>query len=1384
MNAVRWLFLSLGVLVSARVSAQMDVTSKLSIASPTSITTLSGPSVGPTQVSNYGKLPLSFEANQGQSDPQVRFLSHGNGYSLFLTNSEAVLSLRRRGNTARDSSGDSAHVPIKADVIRMQLAGANPAVGMTGSAPLPGTANYFIGNNPAKWYTNVRTYERVRYTSVYRGVDLVFYGNQQQLEYDFVVGPDADPGAIRLRFAGTKKLKLNSNGDLEVIAKNGEIAFHKPVVYQEIAGERRQVDGHFMLAAGNTVGFSLGDYDHAKPVTIDPVLAYSTYLGGSGYHIPAGPDCCGDYGTAIAADNNGGAYVAGYTGSSDFPLKNPYQRQNNDPQTAGVAFVARLNAAGSALIYSTYLGGSGNYWYKDAALGIAVDAYGDAFITGYTGSYQSLTTTGFPVTTGAYQQTNKAAANAGRNAFVTKLSPDGSTLLYSTYLGGSGFNNGVFRDGDYAAGIALDAAGDAFVAGTTVSTDFPHTSGVVQPQNNAQKINGTNLFVSKLSSDGSTLVYSTYLGGTGISTKDFSGADYGTGIAVDVNGDAYVIGYAHSKDYPRSSQPYQNQNNAHNSLNGTGASDTNAVVTKLNFNGTQLIYSTYLGGSGNPYYGDEALGIAVDSLDQAFVVGHAASTDFPYTSGVLQETTKASPYGYSGFVTKFNSDGTDLLYSTFLGGTPLPGARQADETTAVALHSENAYITGTTYANDFPVTPNAFQNANKQSANGGANYYSGNAFMTELSDDASALVYSTFLGGSGAADGSGGDRGLAIAVDPSGNAYVTGSTLSKGFPTTTGAFQTLNNAVQAGNPDSPNAFVLKIGSVSTATLIATDTTVVADASTQKQGVNITFTADVQPGSGTGIPVGSVAFSIDGSAAVFVTLDDTGHASYATSSLTPGKHTVTARFYGDVDYLSSNDSTSVKVVGPPVLIANLSGSKQTSTIGAPFANPLVAVVQDAEGNPVSGVLVSLSGPGLEFSPNPATTGSNGEASVIATPTAAGGLTATASVAGLSGTATFSLAATEPTSVFGYHFIPVAPCRVADTRNPIGTFGGPELGDQSTRDFEVSQSACNIPSTAVAYSINITAVPNGPLGYLTIWPAGQSQPNISTLNSDGRVKANAAIVPAGINGAVSVYVSDATNVILDIDGYFVPAGSSTSALVFYPLTSCRIADTRNAAGSLGGPSINGGSSRSFPILSSSCGIPSNVAAYSLNVTAIPHNTLNYLTTWPTGTIQPNVSTLNAPTGTVVANAAIVPAGTNGAVSVFVSDTSDVILDIDGYFAPPAAGGLSLYPVAPCRVIDTRPTAFNGLKAVNVEGSSCAPPSAAQAYVLNATVVPPGALDYLTLWPAGATQPGVSTLNALDGAITSNMAIVPTNNGSIDAFAYSPTNLILDISSYFAP
>jgi Divergent InlB B-repeat domain len=380
--------------------------------------------------------------------------------------------------------------------------------------------------------------------------------------------------------------------------------------------------------------------------------------------------------------------------------------------------------------------------------------------------------------------------------------------------------------------------------------------------------------------------------------------------------------------------------------------------------------------------------------------------------------------------------------------------------------------------------------------------------------------------------------------------------------------------------------------------------------------------------------------------------------------------------------------------------------------------------------------------------------------------------------------------------GIQFTSVTPCRLVDTRGPNGPFGGPSMQGNTIRSFTLPQDPnCTVPTSAIAYSLNVTVVPHVPLGYLTIWPTGEAQPVVSTLNSpDGRVKANAAIVPAGTSGAVSVYVTNTTDVILDIDGYFQAPGAGTYQ--FYPLTPCRVVDTRtgsNQPQGLGPPSFGAMETRPLPVLSSPClhNLNPPPQAYSFNATVVPApagQQLGYLTLWPMGQDQPLVSTLNNPTATVVANAAIVPAGSNGEIEAFTFNTTDLIIDVNGYFGAPGSGGVSFYPAAPCRAYDSRANngqPFSGERTIGIVSSPCAPPSNAIAYVFNATVVPSGSLGYLTLWPDSEPQPTVSTLNAYDGFVTSNLAIVPNANGSTDSYAGDgSTQLILDISGFFAP
>src|SRR5258707_6194762 len=484
---------------------------------------------------SYSKLPLSFEANEGQTDGRFSFVSRGSGYSLFLARTEAVLRIADRGSRNEWKEGLAARPMIrpsnpKSAVLSMKFVNGTPAPEMVGVDQLPGKSNYFIGNDPAKWQTNIPNYAKVKYEGVYPGVDLVYYGNQQHLGYDFVVAPGADPTAVKLALEGVRKMRVDARGDLVLRIGGGGVRWEKPIMYQEIDGVRREVSGSYVVKAPRQVGFLVGAYDPSRPLIIDPALVYSTYLGGSG----------GDVGYGIPVDDAGSAHVTGYTPSTNFPTT-PSAIQTTNARNYD-AFVTKLEAPGSALVYSTYLGGS----VFDVGVGIAVDGAGSAFVTGQTPS------TNFPTTAGAVQTTNAGSYDA----FVTKLDATGSALVYSTYLGGSSY--------DYGLGIAVDKAGSAYVTGYTLSTNFPTTAGAVQTTN----AGSYDAFVTKLNPTGSALVYSTYLGGS-----DF---DFGFGIAVDGADNAYVAGYTSSANFPTTPGAVQT----------TNAGSYDAFVTKLDAAGS------------------------------------------------------------------------------------------------------------------------------------------------------------------------------------------------------------------------------------------------------------------------------------------------------------------------------------------------------------------------------------------------------------------------------------------------------------------------------------------------------------------------------------------------------------------------------------------------------------------------------------------------------------------------------------------------------------------------------------------------------------------------------------------------------------------------------
>ncbi|MGC2170797.1 MAG: SBBP repeat-containing protein [Candidatus Sulfotelmatobacter sp.] len=734
-------------------------------------------------------------------------MARANGYTLFLTANDAVFALHSRPAESdlspvhpalalrakslppdRDPGADSVAV------VRMELMGKSSLPKAAAGGQLPGTVNYFLGHDPSQWHPDVARYARVSYQNVYPGVNLAFHGAQRQLEFDFMVAPGANPAPIGFHFTGARKMKTDESGDLVISSAAGDLLLRKPMAYQRRNGAHQAVRTRFVLKANHQVGFALGNYDHSRALLIDPSVsyAYSTYLGGSE----------DDEGYGIAFDSGGNAYVTGETDSTNFP------GFSNSPAGVTNVFVTKISPDGSTLVYSTYVGGSGN----DSGNAIAVDASGDVFVAGGT------TSSDFPATAGAFQ----TALAGAENAFVCELGPNGSSVTYCTYLGGSGE--------DLAFGLAVDSSGNTYAVGSTSSTNFP-TKNPIQ----ASLAGTSNGFVTKLNPAGTALVYSTYLGG-GSGDEVFA-------VALDSSDNAYLTGTTSSPSFPTTAGVVQPACGTDGTCNG-GLSD--AFVTVINTPGSAYVYSTFLGGSGS----DLGNAIAVDSSDNAYVTGATESTDFPRQSPLYNN------YGgdTDAFVTKLNPTGSALLYSTYLGGSG------ADLGAGIALDAgNNAYVTGQTSSSNFPVA------SPTQSTLGGGS----DAFVTEINPAGSALAFSTFLGGRHDEDGTG--KYGAIAVDSAGaNIYVTGSTVSTNFPNTSAAYQTAN----AGLTD---AFVVKYSQAGTSPSFSLTATALSPASVNPGG-SANSTVTVTPANGFS---GSVTLTC--SVSPMVSLGPTCGAASATPS---------------------------------------------------------------------------------------------------------------------------------------------------------------------------------------------------------------------------------------------------------------------------------------------------------------------------------------------------------------------------------------------------------------------------------------------------------------------------------------------------------------------
>jgi hypothetical protein len=911
---------------------------------------------------NYGKLPLAFEPNDGQSGQRADFVSRGRGYTLFLSGGEAVMSLRKPlavGGQQSAKARLSARTPNSEsrtpDVLRMKLVGANTRAAVKGTDQLPGVTNYYIGNDPKQWRTGVPNYGKVHYDDVYPGIDLVYYGNQRQLEYDFVVAPGADPRAIALSFEGPKSekrsTKIDAKGDLVIKAEAGEVRFHKPVVYQELlgAGRRQPVEGSFKLLAENRVSFEVGSYDQTRPLVIDPLLSYATYLGGDSFDMAAD----------IKVDGAGNAYVVGTAGSSNFTT-------TTGPAYAGGfsdVFVAKINPAGTAFVYSTFVGGDGG----EDGNGLAVDALGGVIATGATDS------TNFPMGT---------PVAGGTDAFIFKLDPDGA-LEGSRIFGGTG------QDG--SSRVVIDANENIYFTGPTTSTDLSILNGFQTACSSCTTNSTYDAFVAVFGGTGPSapqLIYSSYLGG--------DSEDYPHGIALDSTGKVYVVGSTDSTDFPT--------NPPDGDPDSGIASDAFITVMDPTQSGADSLLASYYLGDASADYG---YGVAVDSSDKVYVVGH---TDAPMGFVAAPGFKTDNAGGLDIYVAKFDPATATAVYGTFIGGS------MAEQATGIAAGSDgSAYVTGFTFSSsDFPLN-GAVDNTFGSGSN--------TAFVAKI-DPTGQLNYpfSSYVGGDG------GEVGQSVAVDASGNIYVVGVTNSTNFPGTSGKLQP---SCGDGGCLFGDGFVAKIQvtAVSGPQLTATPGALafgnVATGSTSAKVVQITNT-------------GSAALDLSS-----IAISGTDAASFALAAST----TCTAS-----TSLGPNESCSIGVEFSPTAEQAYSA---TLDVGSNDPNAAITPIDLTGTGIASAAAIDVSPAALDF--GSALVGSNIDYPVEVTNTGTENLIISAIMVGGADAANFTAPAAGSTCSVGAPIAPDGICQIVvvfhstDTRTFNGT-------------LTIESNAANAPSAS--------------------------------------------------------------------------------------------------------------------------------------------------------------------------------------------------------------------------------------------------------------------------------------------------------------------------------
>jgi hypothetical protein len=1135
------------------------------------------------------------------------------------------------------------------------------------------------------------------------------------------------------------------------------------------------VQAAYELRKGGRFGFRVGSYDKTKALVIDPVLFFATYTNRDTRSTCSGDLCRGRV-TVVAS--GGALYVTGVVAVASALKPNA---DFFSGAGASSIFVDKFNATGTARIFSTVVGGSSG----DSSLAMAVDSFGAAYVGGRTNSADLPVSSGLrqrspyfycpppqpfqPVVCSTTDVRSLPANMSDFEGYVFKLNPSGSGIVWSSYLGGaSGW--------DQISSLALSSNGMLYAAGYTNSPNkaaansvvglngfgrfigFPTTTNAFQQANASiapdtdgfdQTPGGLGFFTAFSAATGQ-INYSTLIGvqrRPGV-IRSVSGnfATPAAAVAALPNGNAVVVGTTPDFEFITCNQCSRTFPN----LPGTTYAGTN--------DGWVEVYNPSASGAGSrvssrgfgSVFSEHPQSVATDSNGGIFIAGY---TDTTAQNG-------ATPAGPLNWNHPFGSViSGDSCYSTHT-----PGATSCTTGWVIKLESGGARLGGTDFRSELranAVTVDSLNNPWIAGFENNSQFVFTNPLLTpacngcpgtlvaRFDNNLTSMPFSTRLARN--------DSSIpnSITADGSANVYVAGLThpASTEFFTPGAFFQ-----FTPGN-NSTDAFVVGISPASAPPVLSNLST---SPNPAVGGQAFTLTIN-----GTGFDPAAVEVLI-GSTVI-------GNSSITTKTATQLVLTTTqATASYNVTARNGSNGTASNALSLNVTVG--SGAPAISTLSPnPAAAGSVTLTINGSNFNTSNVQVEIGGTVIG---NAAITTKTATQLVLTTTLQGGSYNILARNGGAASN-TVVLTVNGLVSGQGLHFVPITPCRTVDTRSAGGI-----MARDSFRNFTFSN--CGVPANASAVATNITLVPSGLFGFLSVWPAGLPQPVVSTMNSlDGRIKANAAIVGLGVGGAASIYVTDPAHVILDVNGYFVPAGTA-GALAFYPTTPCRVLDTRSSGGIIpaqGTRAVSGG-----------C-LPSNAQAYSLNVTVVPPAPLGFLSLWPVGQSQPTVSTLNNLTGTVVANAAILRAGTNGAFNAFVTEQSHFIADLNGYFAAPGQpGALAFYPSTPCRIFDTRAAngAFGGpvmaadaSRNFTVPSSACNIPASAQAYVTNATVVPSGVFGFLTLWPAGQTRPTVSTLNAVDGALTSNAAIVPAGSGgAISVYTSNGTHLLLDISGYFAP